>query len=149
CFPAQRNDHLAGHSRVHNLVLFDVVKELRGVIVGMAYILTDVWSLNSLCRRTHALHLAPKPYRMSKPQVGAYRIRVGDQSRLEHHQFRTASSTAYIQRQAMVAPQGICLDYRCPGRSWARPPPTGNRLPRLDVSTCAFATDFPVAHLRL
>src|SRR5699024_11614100 len=96
CFPAQRNDHLAGHSRVHNLVLFDVVKELRGVIVGSAYILTDVWSLNSLCRRTHALHLAPKPHRKSKPQVEAYRIWVGDRSRLDRKSTRLNSSHVSI-----------------------------------------------------
>ncbi len=74
--PAQRNDVLAVHCGVEDIVFLDVVKELRGVIATARGVFLDVWAFNSLCRgacrgsrcSTHGLHLSPSVSKFASSQ---------------------------------------------------------------------------------
>src|SRR5699024_11709791 len=73
------------------------------------------------------------------------RIWVGERSRLGKREFRSQQRQGLIHRQAVVAPQVICTDYRCPDLPWPRSPPTGNRLWHLDVFACSIPVAVSVA----
>ncbi len=63
---AQGNDVLSVDRGIEDLVLLDVVEELRGVITR-GRILTNIWAFNSLSRRTHAPYHAVSVSKLASP----------------------------------------------------------------------------------
>lgn len=63
---AQRNDVLAVDRGIEDMVLLDIVEELRGVVIGRR-ILADIRALNSLSRRTHAPYHAVSVSKLASP----------------------------------------------------------------------------------
>lgn len=55
----QGNDVLAVDCGVEDLVLFDVVEELRGITIRGGGVFADIWAFDGLSRRTHGTHNAP------------------------------------------------------------------------------------------